>query len=361
VGWALRGYLTLVNANREATRFASRGIYLDFDQKEDPDQVGYSKIITHTLDSLSNQLASMNFVANSPNSNASMVVTYYNIEPRVFGCPGDPECSAFDCTQFTDPGYTAPTTLNNVEYPLLIAPYPFDSGYTLPAYYNSRHPSDTSAGLLDFMEAITAYHYHSGGPYFSKINPVQKVDELIRETNKINCQLKKKGLPANNMRVIIIEDSFYQEQLAGLPFITAFVPNPIPMYAHTAMRINPSAREQKDNDDDIACRLYPIAIPASAVSGKQYGADLSIPVSNLHNVAGNFSYVQWDSGSPTTQARLEQNMLNPGNVSLSFIEPTPTPQTGKSAWAIGWPLTPVSTSAPSKMNWMGWLLATPKC
>ena len=30
VGWAIRGYIVLLNADREATRFATRGQYLDF-------------------------------------------------------------------------------------------------------------------------------------------------------------------------------------------------------------------------------------------------------------------------------------------------------------------------------------------
>jgi Flp pilus assembly protein TadG len=30
VGWAIRGYIVLLNADREGTRFAARGQYLDF-------------------------------------------------------------------------------------------------------------------------------------------------------------------------------------------------------------------------------------------------------------------------------------------------------------------------------------------
>ena len=55
VGWALRGYLVLLNANREATRFAARGTYLDFSQPNIED-VGYELVLQHALDSLSDQL-----------------------------------------------------------------------------------------------------------------------------------------------------------------------------------------------------------------------------------------------------------------------------------------------------------------
>jgi hypothetical protein len=52
VGWALRGYLVLINANREAARFAVRQNYLDFDSGD----VGYEKVLSHTYVTLSGQL-----------------------------------------------------------------------------------------------------------------------------------------------------------------------------------------------------------------------------------------------------------------------------------------------------------------
>lgn len=48
VGWALRNYLLLANANREAARFAARPGYLDMNNPW--------PVYTHTLDSLSGQV-----------------------------------------------------------------------------------------------------------------------------------------------------------------------------------------------------------------------------------------------------------------------------------------------------------------
>lgn len=53
VGWLLRGYLILANANREAARYAVRTNVLHFDGIDMPE---YEKVITQTLNSLSGQL-----------------------------------------------------------------------------------------------------------------------------------------------------------------------------------------------------------------------------------------------------------------------------------------------------------------
>ena len=52
LGYALRAYLVLVNANREAARFAVRQNYLDFNSEH----VGYEKVWTHTLNSIADQI-----------------------------------------------------------------------------------------------------------------------------------------------------------------------------------------------------------------------------------------------------------------------------------------------------------------
>lgn len=59
VGWVLRGFIVLSNANREATRFAAKGTYLNFrdfadtdgDGKADvdPEIVGYDDVLAPQL------------------------------------------------------------------------------------------------------------------------------------------------------------------------------------------------------------------------------------------------------------------------------------------------------------------------
>ena len=103
VGWALRGYLTLANVNREATRFAARGIYLDFDQIDcgtdcgAETEIGYQRVVSHTLRSLSNQLP---LALTTENPTGSQIISYYNLEPDGFNCLGDGDCRPFDCSRF---------------------------------------------------------------------------------------------------------------------------------------------------------------------------------------------------------------------------------------------------------------------
>ena len=332
VGWALRGYIVLANVNREAARFASRGIYLDVSEKDDPNAVGYEKVITHTIDSLASQLG-MDFLGANPN--ASMIMTYYSIQPRNFQCPGsDSTClnadgysghPGFDCERFDyesrnnpDPNYYVPgENLADVEYPLLIPPLGLENHPDLPDYYNQ-------VLTLTNTTPVTAYHYHAGSPVFSHINPWEKVQELRGQTNRLNCQLVQKGLAATSNDIIIIENIYFQDQLVSLPFLTAFVPDPVPFYTHTAMRL-PTVREQAQSGTGTSiCEPYPVIVPISKLSGRQPGDQITIEVSNNPEVVpGNFSFLDWN-GNPHATGELEDNFEDPS--SAEFIEPDTNPE-----------------------------------
>lgn len=71
VGWALRGYLVLANANREAARFAVRPGYLDFSEES------YQRIYNHALNSLSGQIPFT--------STGVMIVSYLKVEAECGG------------------------------------------------------------------------------------------------------------------------------------------------------------------------------------------------------------------------------------------------------------------------------------
>jgi hypothetical protein len=327
VGSALRGYNVLVNVNREAARFAARGVYLNFSEKADPNNVGYDKVISHTLDSLSNQLK-LNFNAaaasDDPYSTA-MIITYYTINPiSSFGCPGDADCSDFDCTRFVDPnhplGFVAGESLSEIEYPLLLPPPGFELDPNLPPYYGQ-------VLTIANTTAVTSYHFHQGIAAFSRINPAEKLVELRSKNNELNCHLTKKNQPPSNDNLIIIENIYNQPQLAGLPFVTVFVPDPIPFYSHTAMRVTSNVRMLEDEEEAV-CELYPIMIPNSKVALiQQQGQSINIEVSNLSEVVpGNFSFVEWgDDPSPDTPELID-NLQNPGNAASNYVEPDSNPQ-----------------------------------
>lgn len=328
VGWALRAYLVLANVNREATRFAARGVYLDLKQKADPELVGYEKVLTHTLDALSLQLNPVSFDA--AQKDASIVITYYNIEPQAFSCPGDDDCSDFDCSKFanpSDPNYPSKSTYpganyNIVEYPLLEPPPPLATSPKLPDWYKAANRVLTLTNTVP----ITGYYYYRGPlddvAALSHINTSQKVTELLAKNNELNCQLLKRKLPPTSNNVIIVENIYYLDQLVGLPLVDRFIPDPIPLYTHTAMRMVTNIRALDTPDDDAAsCELLPFMIPESRISGHKQGDQVVIPFSASDVLPGSFGWVKWDSDGSTDAVELEDNLAKPGNASKFYDEP----------------------------------------
>ena len=317
VGWALRSYIVLANVNREATRFAARGIYLDLDQKNDPMAVGYDKVVSHTLDSLATQLE-LDLFGGTPNT--AMIVTYYNIEPFNFNCEGDTRCAGFDCSRFAyenrdQADFVAGESLNKIEYPWL----------TDTINDPQNPPPDFYGQVLTIANttAITAYHFHQGAPFFSRINPADKVVELRSQNNVHNCQLAQKDLPPTNNDVIIVEDIFLQHQLVGLPFVTAFVPDPFPLYTHTAMRVASDIRETATPTTTTDCPLKPIIIPASKVGAIHQGETISVTIENSPDVPGNFGYLDWNLANHAS-GELEEALLDSSKTD-EFKEPETHP------------------------------------
>lgn len=322
VGWALRGYLTLVNVNREATRFSARGLYLDFDEKTDPAKVGYDQVISHTIDSLSGQLE-MDITGANPNG--TEFISYYNVVPGDFNCLGDASCTNFDCSRFAyenrnDANFVPGDNLHTVEYPVLIPPAGVHPD--LPSYYNQ---------VLSLTNTIpiSSYFFAQGATnIYSRIDPGQQVVELRSKMNQHNCELVKKNLAPTNNSYVVVENVYFQPQLVGFPFITAFVPDPLPFYTHTVMRVTDNIRETTQETAE-SCSLYPIMIPASKVSGISQGDSVDITIENSHDVPGNFGYVQWKSDEPPHDGPqrygIPDNLQNPGNVATDFLEPGSSP------------------------------------
>lgn len=319
VGWALRAYLVLANVNREATRFAARGVYLDLKQKGDPTLVGYDKVVSHTYDALSAQLNPLSLDAAAGNS--SMIVTYYNVEPQAFVCPGDEDCSDYDCSQFEldHPGYVAGESYNIIEYPLLSPPAPLAANPELPDWYTNPVLSVSNT------KPITGYYFYQGLATdinaLSRIDPEQKVAEVRAENNKQNCELLKKRLPPASNNVIVVENIYYLEQLVGLPFISVFIPDPIPLYTHTAMRMVTNVRALDEPDEEASdCELLPFAIPESAISGHIQGQEFIIPY-ETDVIPGSFGWVEWDSDANSSAGSQLDNLQNPGNAGRDYDEP----------------------------------------
>ncbi|MBE7550219.1 MAG: pilus assembly protein [Anaerolineales bacterium] len=245
VGWALRGYLVLTNVNREITRFAIRPGYLDYSVRNNTitsaTTVGYSKVLSYVYTTLSDQLP-LDF---STGQTATLIISHIVADT---GLPfSTTNKAAFDCSRFvTQPNFYLTGTDVFTADDLILHP-------GLPGY-----------------EYFYAYTFPMTSTYRTKINYAAEAAKLARENNKFNCELMKKSsgtLPAAN-NIIITEMYYNQPQLFGFPIIANPYTNPVPMYAHTAMRMIVASRSG-ENVDTVGpiCYAMPFTVRDIRVAG----------------------------------------------------------------------------------------------
>jgi hypothetical protein len=248
VGWALRGYLVLTNVSREITRFSIRQGYLDYTLKNNnaltntlgltpaATTIGYSKVLSYVYTTLADQLP-LDF---STGQTSTLIISHLVADtglPCVLGANGKPNCN---CNDFvTNPNFYL-TGANVLTYDDLIL-QPVKRGYD--NFYAQKYPPTSTA--------VTQLVY------------TQAAAQLARENNKFSCDLLKKstGTIAGTNNVIVTELFYNQPQLFGFPVIANPYTDPVPMYAHTTMRLIVSSRTG-ENVDSVGpvCDAYPFAI-----------------------------------------------------------------------------------------------------
>ena len=285
VGWAIRGYLVLVNVNRESVRYAVKNQVLSYAQK-DPATVGYDKVLSHTIDSLANQLP-LDFTASA---NTTVIMSHFVID------------TGFPCVRYQggDP----------------VVPYEFDPTCDC----NEDDPNHPQWFARDDLIA------HPGDPNYPHYLQVYGInqetrlekgdyqamaDQLTLENNQLNCAILKTGtageISENNL---FIAEAFYdQPQLLGVPFLSNKLTDPIPFYTHTAMRI--VASRETDTSDTVGptCEVYPITFhdgifpdPDNPVSGQDIDAFQG-------SDPGNFGWMTWNP-DPSHNRSIEHTNCN---------------------------------------------------
>ncbi|NJN95955.1 MAG: pilus assembly protein [Anaerolineales bacterium] len=244
VGWALRGYLVLTNISREITRYSVRQGYLDYAQKNNNPYthtlpaavtVGYDGVVSYSYRTLSEQVV-LDF---SDENTSTLIISHLVVDTGLACRPG----TTCDCSQFvTNPNFYLNGT-NVLTYDDLIL-HPDVRGYE--NFYAQTFPPTSTR--------VTQFNYPD------------EAAQLARENNKFNCELLRKSggtIPASN-NLIITEIFYNQPQLFGFPIISNPYTDPVPMYAHTAMRIIVSSRSG-ENVDTVGpvCDVYPFALKAS--------------------------------------------------------------------------------------------------
>lgn len=258
VGWAIRGYLTLTNGSREITRFSIRQGYLDYSTKDNNpftsiNTVQYNGVLSYTFTTLARQL-SMDFTTGE----TSTLIISHVVVDTALPCRLE-DMANCDCNAFVDPNqpdfYLKGT--NVLTYDDLIL-HPALPGYEY--FYAATFPAPP----------LTS-------PYRTQLNYEEVAADLARQNNKFNCELMKKSggtIPAAN-NVIITELYHNQPQLFGFPLISNPVTDPVPMYAHTAMRMVVASRsgENVDNVGPV-CIAAPFTVRNTEIAAATEGSTI---------------------------------------------------------------------------------------
>lgn len=329
VGWALRGYLVLSNANREATRFAARGRYLDFN-KTTPEEIGYPIVVSHTLDSLAGTLP----VDLQPTStNGGMIISHYVVDT------GQPCIDMDTCVCSEDPANFDAQNAGN------IADWDDEFRGPGPAWDNADH-----------------WRYNSRpGELASRLDDALLRTQLTDENNIFNCNLHKKDPSAAwSINSVVAVEMFYdQPQLLGI-FDTssalgrAIIPNPIPFYSQTTMRITADARTGGRSSDGQGCCLWPIALHIDTINNRDPDTNMMEDIYNGSG-AGNFGWLRWPSAtSAGNEGYLVQSLYNCA-MALDFEDASDSTDTVIDVGDWVWGNTGLSNSSDAQAT-MEWLI-----
>ena len=290
VGWALRNYVVLQNATREAARFAARGRYLDFSET-DITAIGYPYVVQHELDSIAGQIP---LSVAEGTANSTIIISHVLVDTGTCGGGNEDDLVLSPLT----PGY----------------------GH-FRATFGLAQPS-----RVDF-DALVA--------------------DMIAENERFNCDLAARNpgaIPSVNS-VVIVESFFPHQLVVNVPIVSDLISDGsgvVWLYARTIMRITADARGQVASAGE-GCEVYPIALHRSTLDGRQRGDDLG----DIFNGAGvgNFGWLRWnDWPGHDSQTYLVEELQNPRLSVNTFEEAGDPTDTTLNAGDWVWGLTGVVNS-----------------
>ncbi len=316
VGWALRGYLVLVNTNRETARYGVKNQVLDFSIK-DPTTVGYNEVLSHTMVSLGYDLTDLQ---ENPNlgldfmndPNGTLIMSHFVINtglpcaknatgsdpwpPYVFD-PDNCDCSITDISDaqwYTDDDLVL---------------HPDTPGYS---YYAQTY------GITQTNGTTVA----------TRLNYQEESDKLVLENNQLNCTVLKTGNAGetSDNNLFVVETFYDQEQLVQAPLIANALTNPVSFYAHTAMRIV-SSRDVESNDAiGPVCAPLPITFPTDLLDDPDNPTPNQAIDSFEGDGTGNFGWVNWDPDNNSNPYIIEElyNPLLAANDFEDALDPSDT-------------------------------------
>jgi hypothetical protein len=317
VGWVLRGYLVLSNANREATRFAARGRYLDFNQTA-PEAIGYGFVISQTTNSLAGQLP---VDLSSSSANGGEIISHYLVDTR------QPCANMSTCVCPTDAAdFDAANAGNIADY------------------------DDVIQGPTSFWDNHDAWRYFSRATLTSQIDEGALRKQLIDENNTLNCRMYKNdsSMPWSINSVVVTELFYDQPQLTGIfdtrtVFSRSIIPNPIPLYSQTKMRITADARSG-GRTSGLGCALLPIALSTSSLVSRNPGEMIG-DIWNGYGY-GQFGWLRWPSRtSAGNEGYLDESLNNPSLAYTDFEDACEAGDTAINAGDCVWGNSGISNSS----------------
>ncbi|MBN1218576.1 MAG: pilus assembly protein [Anaerolineae bacterium] len=287
VGWVLRGYLVLVNVNREITRYAVRPGYMDFSTKADV-ITSYLRVQERALETLGGQLNMEVDASGTLTGNTTLIISHVVVDTGL-PCediqtnPGNCDCDKF----MSDPNYN---------------PFPWDDLILHPDRPGMEYqrmvfgPAETVTGPRITRVNINDILYNDN----DRNGSVDDQDGLVPRNNMFNCELMKKGGVASANNVIVTELFFDQPQLFGFPLISNPYTDPLPLYTHTTMRLVGGARSTGQEGGDLTagidtigpiCNAMPFAVRDTTVADTDIGTKMDI----LDGAGGNhYGWLAWN-------------------------------------------------------------------
>jgi hypothetical protein len=289
VGWVLRGYLVLVNVNREITRFAIRPGYLDF-STEASVITSFNRIRQHALDSVARQL-DLDF--DEVSGNATLIISHLVVDT---GIP---------CTNMANcPCAAIPANNQFFLDDLIVRPDRPGQEYQRTRFGPLVTETGTRTTRIDLQDLIS--------------------NTLIPQNNRRNCELLGKGgIPAAD-NIIVTELFFDQPQLFGFPFISNPFTDPVPLYTHTTMRLVGSSRSTGGEGGSITenintvgpiCNVFPIAVRQSNLPAEGNQVDILDGNGNPH-----YGWLAWNASDMANEDLADQ-VAYPASSLNNFVDP----------------------------------------
>jgi VCBS repeat-containing protein len=292
VGNAVRSYMVLVNVSREITRFAVRPGYMDF-STTDTIEASYQKVKDWVYTTLGDQL-SLNF--SEINGNATLIVSHMVVDTGlpcqdILTNPG-----GCDCNQFvTNLNYAKNYKLDDI----IVHPDKPGMEYQAMRFGPAQTSTGSKASKIDFENLVNT--------------------EIAPENNRFNCELIKKGGVSSANNMIVTELFVDQPQLFGFPFISNPYTDPVPLYAHTSMRLVSAARSLVDNIDTVGpvCMAYPFTFNQSIFSDPNHPTAPQQIDTFEGDAAGNFGWITWNPDSSNNNANYIEDEMRVPQMSMN--------------------------------------------